>query len=269
MSAHVPVATRPSEQSRERGRRHRAQIVVSSWFDIVLSSLALVMVALLVVEFTADLGDEWSRRVTLAQLAIWLVFVAAFVVEFGLAASKTRYLRRNWITVIALVIPMFRILRVFSALRILRTARAARSLSILRASTTVNSAARSVAEFLRISQFGYAVLLTVLVTFVGAAGGYLLERGSSSGIDSYGDALWWSATIVTTVNSPLEAVTFEGRIVAIILRIFGVTVIGYITARLAVYFLGRESSEKKRSETELRAMHDEIVRLRELLERRS
>jgi voltage-gated potassium channel len=193
----------------------------------------------------------------------------AFVIEFSLAASKSRFLRRNWITVIALVIPALRILRVFTALRVLRTARLARSVSIVRASTTVNRAARTVGDFLRVSQFAYALLLTALVTLVGAAGGYFLERGSDSQIDSFGDALWWSSTIVTTINSPLEAVTVEGRVVGMLLRIFGVTIIGYITARLAVYFLGRDRRDADAQDRELRAVRDELARLREQLERRA
>jgi voltage-gated potassium channel len=263
--ASVGTATRDVEP--EDDGRDLVQTLVSSWLDIILSILAIVLAAIIVVEFTVDLSEGWSRRLYIANLAIWAIFVAAFLFELSLAESKTRFLKKNWIAVLALAVPMLRVLRIFAALRILRTARAARSLSIIRASTTVNSVARTVGDFLRISQFAYALMLTALVTFIGAALAYFIERDANSGIDSFGDALWWSATIITTINSPLEPVTLEGRIVGILLRIFGVTVIGYITARLAVYFLGKERREATPPREELRAIRDELAAIRERLER--
>lgn len=242
----------------ERRRRHRAQILLSSFFDVALSVLALVMLALLIVEFTIDLTSEWSSRLAAIQVGIWAIFVVALGIEFALAVDKVRFVKRNWIAMIAVALPLFRVLRVFSALRVLRTARVARTLTIVRSSATVNRATRAVGDFLRMSQFAWLVLTTVMVIITGAAAGYFLERGEpDAGLSNFGTALWWAATIVTTVNSQHEAVTVEGRIVGLILRVFGITAIGYITARLAAFFLGGGSAE-----AEARALRDEITQLR-------
>jgi hypothetical protein len=125
-----------------------------------------------------------------------------------------------------------------------------------------------------------------------AAGAFYFERGQpSANIQTWGDALWWASAIITTINSPFETVTFEGRVIALLLRIFALAVSGYLTAIIAVYLLGgagpaqlveREPteapSEPARAEPapsaplpiegELHRLRLEVARLHELIERR-
>lgn len=49
--------------------------------------------------------------------------------------------------------------------------------------------------------FGYVIALTVLVTFTGAAGMYAFENETPGGMKGYGEALWWTAMILTTMGS--------------------------------------------------------------------
>jgi len=114
------------------------------------------------------------------------------------------------------------------------------------------------------------------VTVSSAVAALAFERGArDSNIGNIGDALWWASAVVTTVNSPLEPVTLEGRIIALALRVFGLAVIGYLTARIAVYLLGgRDAAEEGAREApavedEVRALREEVRRLSALLERRS
>ena len=68
--------------------------------------------------------------------------------------------------------------------------------------------------------FGYVVALTVIVTMSGAAGMYAFENGSPDGLNSYGEALWWTAMIMTTMGSAYWPQTPEGRVFCIILALY-------------------------------------------------
>ena len=119
---------------KEGVRRERLKLLrqMTDALDEPMTVLAFVWLALLIFDFTYGLG----RYGTIASNVIWGLFVVHFLLEFTLAPQKWTYLKQNWITAIALVLPALRIFRVFQALRIL--AHAGRSLSLLRLLTSLN-----------------------------------------------------------------------------------------------------------------------------------
>jgi voltage-gated potassium channel len=242
----------------------------SALLDVPLSALALVSLALIIVEFTVSPGGLWSGRVAAMQTGVWLIFLAAFIAELSLAPRKVDFVRGNWIIIVALVVPAFRLFRAFALFRFVRASRVLRGLSVIRVSTSINRAGRALRNFVRVSQLVYVALLTILVTAGSGAGVYYLERGAGeSNITTVGDALWWAATTVTTINSPLEPVTLEARIIALLLRVFGLVVVGYVTARLAVFLLGDpQHRDDVHALDNVDALRREVRRLRAELERR-
>ena len=77
------------------------------------------------------------------------------------------------------------------------------------------------------------------------AGVYYFASGSPDAlIRTPGDALWWAATLITTVNSPLAVVTLEGRSVGMLLRVYALAASGYITAVSAVQLFGLSQREQ-------------------------
>lgn len=124
--------------------------------------------------------------------------------------------------------------------------------------------------------FGYVVALTLLVTFAGAAGMYAFENEAPSGLHSYGEALWWTAMIMTTMGSQYWPQTVEGRVVCVFLALYAFAVFGYVTAALATYFVGRDAENgaaEVAGSAQLITLREEIRALREemraLAERRS
>lgn len=100
---------------------------------------------------------------------------------------------------------------------------------------------------------------------------YWLEEGAGArcSITSIRDGIWWAVTTVTTINSPLEPVTFEGRAVALMLRLFGLGAAGYLTAVIAVFLLGkREAPEAPARQDELHALREEVQALKEVIRNR-
>lgn len=247
--------------------------------DIGLAVLALVMLVLLVVELGGLAPDGWTPWVTGASTAIWAVFVLAFAFELTVAPSKPAYLRSHWLAALSLAIPFLRVFRVARAVRVLRAARVLRGLTVGRTLGALNRAQKVLVSFASVSQFAYVSALAIAVTVTASAVVFTLDRGAAgSEIGSFGDALWWGVTVVTAGGGSIETTTVEARVVSVLLRVFGVGVIGYLTARIAVFFLadagrgeaastaGRQDSAAERrhreEREELRALRDEVRALR-------
>ena len=234
------------------------------------------MLALLIIELGGLAPPEWEPRVIQASTAIWAVFVVAFAFELAVAPSKTRYLRTHWLAALSLAIPFLRIFRVARAVRVLRVGRVLRGLTLGRTLGALNRARKVLVSFAAISQLAYLGLLAVVVTLTAAAVALTFERGAPGGrIDNYGDALWWATTVVTAGGGAIETATLEGRLVSVLLRLFGLGVVGYLTARLAVFFIGRDDTtddtrsvppvdreEARRLREELRAVREELQKWR-------
>jgi voltage-gated potassium channel len=210
----------------------------------------------------------WHLSPTLELLGtiIWIIFILDFALKFLLAPDKTDYLKSNWLTALSLLVPALRVFRIFRVFRLLRAARAARGLRLFRVLTSLNRGMKSLGASFGRRGFGYVVVLSAIVVFAGAAGMLAFENEAPNGIKTYGDALWWTAMMVTTIGSEYFPKTAEGRVLCFILALYGFAVFGYVTAALTTFFVGRDA-ENEKSEIvgakELNALRDEIAFLRE------
>ena len=97
-------------------------------------------------------------------------FIIDFLLKFFLTPNKIHFLKTNWLTAISLVIPA---LRVFRLLRILRLLKGVRLIKIV---ASLNRSIKSQSATMKRRGFACVVLLTLLVTFGGAAGMYAIEK---------------------------------------------------------------------------------------------
>jgi voltage-gated potassium channel len=75
----------------------------------------------------------------------------------------------------------------------------------------------------------------------------VLERGHVGGIDSLGDALWWSANAVISGNLVHEPVTLPGRALSLVLSAYAIVVFASLAATIGAYFV---ESRQERAATE-------------------
>jgi voltage-gated potassium channel len=254
----------PSREESDQ-ERETLQERISDWLDVPLALLSLVWTGLLVVELAFTLTPEASERTTQASLAIWFVFAVAFFFEFAIAPNKRRYLRRNFLAGISVVVPFARVVRVVRVVTLLR------SISLVRIVLISNRATRALGQLLSEHQFQYVLALVTIITLIGAAGVYFFERDvPNTPFYSLGEALWWSATTVTTVNVGVDPATAEGRIVALLLRVVAVGVFGYVAGSVASYLVGQRpivSGPLQDERDALLDLTDEVRRLRAAVER--
>ncbi len=233
---------------------------LEDWLEIPMIVLGFVWLALLTVELI------WGLHPLLETLgtAIWILFVLDFLLRFTLAPGKIDYLQSNWLTAIALLMPA---LRVFRIARVFRVLRATRGLRLVRIVTSLNRGMRVLSRSMGRRGFGYVVALTFLVTLVGAAGMYAFENlPGDEGLSTYGEALWWTAMIMTTMGSEYWPQTPEGRILAFILAMYAFAMFGYVTASIASFFISQDAESPEAEvagEAALRALQAEIAALRE------
>ncbi len=242
--------------------RHELLHRLEDWLEMPMLVLAFVWLVLLVVELIQ--GE--SPLFYVLGTVIWVVFILDFAVKLVLAPKKRAYLTRNWLTAISLLLPALRIFRVFRAFRILRLARTGRGLRLVRVVSSMNRGMKALGASLSRRGFGYVIALTVLVTFAGAAGMYAFENEAPDGPHNYGESLWWTAMIMTTMGSQYWPQTLEGRVLCVFLSLYAFGVFGYVTAALATFFVGRDADSvdtELAGAKQLQGLLDEVTALRD------
>jgi voltage-gated potassium channel len=224
---------------------------------LVLSFLWLLLVVVELIWGAFDILETFGT-------VIWVAFLIEFAIRFALAPEKSPFLSRNWLTVIALIVPAFRLFRAFP---LLRAARAARGLRLVRIVGTANRGMNALRASLSRRGLGYVTGLTVLVALLGAGGMLAFEPASQvdGGFESYADALWWTGMLLATMGSEFWPKTPEGRILCFLLALYGFAVFGYITASFASFFVGRDAASddgEVAGAMEIAALRAEITALR-------
>lgn len=212
-------------------QRWRLLCQVSRALDIPMALLGLLWAVFLVVDLVWGLSPALAR----AANVIWGLFVADFALRFVLAPRKLLFLRRNVLTLVSLALPALRFLR------ILRLFRVAQSLRLVRVLTSLNRGIKSARRASRDRGLGYVLAVTVLVILLGGAGMHAFERdGPTEGFRIYGDSLWWTAMLLTSIASEYWPRSPEGRVLALVLSVYGFALFGYFTAFLASAFIGKD-----------------------------
>jgi voltage-gated potassium channel len=252
-----------SPNSAIRRERWRALSGLERWLRTPMLALSFIWLVLVLSELA--FGD--SPLLGGLGTAIWIIFGAEFALRITLAPDKLLFLRRNWLTAIALLAPA---LRLFAGLRFLRLARGLRGLRLVRIVGTANRTMNSLRASMRRRGLRYVVGLTLLVALLGAGGMLAFEPAAEvqGGFRDYADALWWTAMLLTSIGSQFWPATPEGRILAFLIAVYGFAVFGYITASFASFFVGRDAASNKAEiagAQDLAALRQEIAGLRRAL----
>lgn len=245
----------------------RTEIVgqLEDWLETPMLVLGFVWLLLLVVELTTGLSELLETVGTV----IWIIFILDFAIKFTLAPHRLTYLKDNWLTAIALVVPALRVFRIIRIVRLVRVARAARGLRLLRVVTSINRGMKALGASMGRRGVGYVIAVTGVVTLAGSAAMYAFENDVSGGFNSYGAALWWTAMLITSIGSEYWPRTAEGRVLCFLISLYGFAIFGYVTATLTSFFIGRDA-ENQHGEIagaeSVKALHAEIAALRAEIE---
>lgn len=229
---------------------------LARWEKRAESPLAVVAVVFLVaysVQVLARPTGEGARWLSAVVVVTWVVFAVDYGCRFMLSRNRFRWFYRHLLDLAVVALPILRPLR------------------LLRLIILVGIFQKAVGGVIRGRVIIYTVASAILLIYVASLAILESERPhSDAAIASFGEALWWSITTVTTVGyGDYAPVSATGRVIAVLLMIGGVSLIGVVTATLASWIVQRVAEEDAANQAATAAhigqLREEIAELKHLL----
>ncbi|ABL03836.1 potassium channel family protein [Mycobacterium ulcerans] len=218
--------------------------------------LAMVAIAFLAMYSIEVLYQPQGLEATFLGVATWVawsLFVFDYIARLCLAPHRGRWFIRHIIDLLIVALPMMRPLR------------------LLRLLVLVGALQKAVGNAVRGRIMLYTISGVSLLIYVTSLAILNQERGHPGAtITSFGKAVWWAITTVTTVGyGDLYPITVTGRVIAVLLMIGGISLIGVVTASLASWIVQRvaetDSANRAATVAQIDGLRTEVRRLAALL----
>ncbi|MFG2633572.1 potassium channel family protein [Streptomyces sp. NPDC048362] len=180
-----------------------------------------------------DLSAGWRDLCRLAMLALWALFAADYLVRRRLSGQRfANFVATHFLHTVVVLLPLLRPLRIVPLYDVIQRRRREPRLSLY---------ARVMA---------YASLSTLLLGFAGALAVYQQERGApGSTMHTFGDAVWWAASTLSTVGyGDVTPVTPLGRVIATGMMACGLGLLGAVTGSFSSWLMqtfSRQGDERR------------------------
>ncbi len=199
--------------------------------------LSIVFVPLFLVPMVFELTPSTESLLTTLGWIIWGAFALDYAIRLSLAPEKRAFVLGNKLDLVVIVLPFLR------PLRVVRSARSLRFLQESKALGSFGKVMKTMRAVLTRHKLQYALAVTAALSVFAALLVETFEKDAEgANITSFGDALWWAASTVTTVGyGDKYPVTTGGRWVGTGLMVMGVALFGFLAASLAAVFLGNDS----------------------------
>ena len=172
---------------------------------------------------------------------IWGVFILDYVARLCLASNRWRWFLHHLLDFAIVALPLLRPLR------------------LLRLLVLIELLQRAVGDAFRGRIVVYTVSGVLLLIYTASLAVFDKERYQHGAtINSFGKALWWSITTVTTVGYGDVYPVTTGRVIAVLLMIGGISLVGVVTAALASWIIQRVAEEETASQLATAAHIDEL-----------
>ena len=220
-----------------------------------LTGAAVVFLAAYAWEVLANAQGGAKDAAELVIDAVWVLFGVDYLVRLALASSRSRWFLHHLPDLAVIALPILRPLR------------------LLRLVTLVGIMQRSAGTALRGRITLYTAGSATLLIFTSALAALDAERHEpGSSIQSFGQALWWALTTITTVGyGDTFPLSTQGRFIAALLMIGGVALAGVVTATLASWIVSLVEEENAEQEAATQAqvatLQQQVSELSERIDR--
>lgn len=188
-----------------------------------LALVAMAYLATYSVHVLARPGGALPAIVWVGTWITWGVFVIDYVVRFKLATDRRHWFFHHLFDLAIVALPFMGPLR------------------LLRVVIVFGALQKAVGNAVRGRILLYTAMGATLLIYVASLAILQEERDQPGAtITSFGKALWWAMTTVTTVGyGDLYPITVPGRMIAALLMIGGISLIGIVTGSLASWIVER------------------------------
>jgi voltage-gated potassium channel len=207
-----------------------------------LAAAAVLFLVLFSRQVLAQPQGREAHIVWAVDWAIWGLFVVDYVVRLCLADNRWHWFLRHLLDFAIVTLPLLRPLR------------------LLRLLVLIEALQKAIGDAFRGRIVVYTVSGVVLLIYTSSLAVFDKERYlPGATINSFGKALWWSITTVTTVGyGDVYPVTNTGRVIAVLLMIGGISLVGVVTAALASWVIERVAEEESVMQTATAAHIEEL-----------
>ena len=191
------------------------------WNEILTFLALIFLVTYSYPAFVVEVSSSTQKFIDIAQWVCWSAFALDLFLGIISAKKKVDFLKHHLFDVAAVLLPFLRPLRLvrvisFGGLVIQKVA-----------------IGRQFAITLKVA------IASIFIAYLAAVQVTISERNiEGSNIKNFGDGIWWAVTTVTTVGyGDRFPVSTEGRLLAVLLMIAGISLVGVITASVASWFV--------------------------------
>ena len=195
--------------------------------------------------------EPYDAYLNIIQMILWGLFAADYCIRLYLAPRRLYFITHNLMNLAIVLLPAWRIVSFLAMIHL-----------------TTNRQYKRLSE-LAVKLFGYTAIFIIMF----ALAIYSVESSEPGAmIRDLPTAYWWTFTTLATVGyGDVYPITGIGRVIAVVVMLYGVGMVAVATGALASWIIekigGREEQEYPATKADVDDLRQEISELRALLAR--
>ena len=236
--------------SKYRGEKNLAEWEDRSSRPMFVASV-LYLLAFAAPIMSTRIQEPYDGYLNIIQMILWGLFAADYCIRLYLAPRRLYFITHNLMNLAIVLLPAWRIVSFLAMIYM-----------------TANRQYKRLSE-LAVKLFGYTAIFIIMF----ALAIYSVESSEpGTMIRDLPTAYWWTFTTLATVGyGDVYPVTGIGRVIAVVVMLYGVGMVAVATGALASWIIekigGREEQEYPATKADVDDLRQEISELRALLAR--
>lgn len=236
--------------SKYRGEKNLAAWEERSSTPMFVASV-LYLLAFAAPIMSTRIQEPYDAYLNIVQMILWSLFAADYCIRLYLAPRRLYFITHNLMNLAIVLLPAWRIVSFLAMIHL-----------------TTNRQYKRLSE-LAMKLFGYTAIFIIMF----ALAIYSVESSEPGAmIRDLPTAYWWTFTTLATVGyGDVYPITGIGRVIAVVVMLYGVGMVAVATGALASWIIekigGREEQEYPATKADVDDLRQEISELRALLAR--
>lgn len=236
--------------SKYRGEKNLAAWEERSSTPMFVASV-LYLLAFAAPIMSTRIQEPYDAYLNIIQMILWGLFAADYCIRLYLAPRRLYFITHNLMNLAIVLLPAWRIVSFLAMIHL-----------------TTNRQYKRLSE-LGVKLFGYTAIFIIMF----ALAIYSVESSEPGAmIRDLPTAYWWTFTTLATVGyGDVYPITGIGRVIAVVVMLYGVGMVAVATGALASWIIekigGREEQEYPATKADVDDLRQEISELRAMLAR--